>query len=91
MRKQRETGFKTAHLLTQNFATLASGILIGMSEGLGAKPAAAKRKARSVAGRKVTKAAKSATAKSGKRTAARTVKRPKTAKRAKTTAARKSK
>ena len=37
MRKQRETSFKTAHLLTQNFATLASGILIGMSEGLGGK------------------------------------------------------
>jgi hypothetical protein len=35
MRAQRETSFKTAHLLTQNFATLASGVLIGMSEGLG--------------------------------------------------------
>ena len=90
MREQRETGFKTAHLLTQNFAILASGVLIGMSEGLGAKPAAARRKAKSVTGRKITKAAKSATAKSGKRTTAKTAKRPKTLKRAKTTAARKS-
>jgi hypothetical protein len=38
MREQRALGFKTAHLLTQNFAILASGILIGMSEGLGRKP-----------------------------------------------------
>jgi hypothetical protein len=37
LRKQRETGFKAAHLLTQNFATLASGILIGMSEALEAR------------------------------------------------------
>jgi hypothetical protein len=39
LRKQRETGFKAAHLLAQNFATLASGILIGMSEALQAKGA----------------------------------------------------
>ena len=44
LRKQRETGFKTAHLLTQNFATLASGILIGMSEALQAKGAVSKRR-----------------------------------------------
>ncbi len=91
MREQRETGFKTAHLLTQNFATLASGILIGMSAGLGAKPAAARSKAKSATGRKITKAAKSVTTKAGKRTTAKTAKRVKTAKRAKTTAARKSK
>jgi ElaB/YqjD/DUF883 family membrane-anchored ribosome-binding protein len=91
MREQRETGFKTAHLLTQNFATLASGVLIGMSEGLGAKPAAAKRTVKSATSRKTTKVAKRATAKSAKRTTAKTAKRPKTAKRAKTTAARKSK
>ena len=90
MRKQRETGFKTAHLLTQNFAILASGILIGMSEGLGAKPAAARRTAKSATSRKTTKAAKSATARSGTRATAKTAKRPKTAKRAKTSAARKS-
>jgi ElaB/YqjD/DUF883 family membrane-anchored ribosome-binding protein len=90
MREQRALGFKTAHLLTQNFAILASGILIGMSEGLGGKPAAARRKAKSVTGRKSTKAAKSATAKSGKRTTAKTAKRPRTAKRTKTTTARKS-
>ena len=46
MRAQRETGFKTAHLLTQNFATLASGILIGMSEGLGATHDASKQRRR---------------------------------------------
>ena len=90
MREQRETGFKTAHLLTQNFAILASGILIGMSEGLGAKTAAARRKAKSVTGRKMTKAAKSAAAKPGKRTAAETAKRPKAAKRATKKAVRKS-
>jgi len=52
MREQRETGFKTAHLLTQNFAILASGILIGMSEGLGARPAAATRRAKPVAAKR---------------------------------------
>ena len=90
MREQRETGFKTAHLLTQNFAILASGILIGMSEGLGAKPAAAKRKTKSATGRKVTKTTKRATAKSAKRATPTTAKRSKTAKHAKKTAARKS-
>ena len=44
VRKQRETGFKAAHLLTQNIATLASGILIGMSEALQAKGAVSKRR-----------------------------------------------
>jgi hypothetical protein len=32
MRSGREAGFKAAHVLAQNFATLASGILIGMTE-----------------------------------------------------------
>jgi ElaB/YqjD/DUF883 family membrane-anchored ribosome-binding protein len=90
MREQRETGLKTAHLLTQNFAILASGILIGMSEGLGAKPAAAKRKTKSATGRKITKTAKRATAKSAKRATPTTAKRSKTAKHAKKTIARKS-
>jgi hypothetical protein len=96
MREQRETGFKTAHLLTQNFSILASGVLIGMSEGLGAKAAAAKRKAKPATGRKITKAARSATATSGKRTTVKhaetgkTAKRAKTAKAAKTSAERKS-
>jgi ElaB/YqjD/DUF883 family membrane-anchored ribosome-binding protein len=98
MRTQRETGFKTAHLLTQNFAILASGVLIGMSEGLGAKPAAARRKIKSATGRKTTKAAKSATVKSAKRATAKTAKRAmaktvtraKTVKRATKSAARKS-
>jgi len=88
MRQQRETGFKTAHLLTQNFATLASGILIGMSEGLGARRGVSKKAAK---GRKITKAAKRATGKSVRGATARTAKRPKTVKRAKTTAARRSK
>lgn len=81
IRIQRETSFKAAHLLTQNFATLASGILIGMSEGLGAKRAAATKKAKAA---KTTKATKRATGKTAK--AAKT----KGAKRAKATAKRKS-
>lgn len=87
VRAQRETGFKAAYLLTQNFAILASGILIGMSEGLGAKPAAAKRKTKSHAGRKGAKSAKRAP--TAKR-AASTPKRLGPAKRAKRTTARKS-
>jgi len=86
MRTQRETGFKTAHLLTQNFAILASGILIGMSEGLGGKPAATKRATKSATGRKAPKVAKRLTAKSAKRAPAKAAKRPaavKTAKRSK--------
>ena len=100
MRTQRETGFKTAHLLTQNFAILASGILIGMSEGLGGKPATAKRATKSVTARKTAKTVKRAATKSAKRAPAKTAKRPakrvakrpatKSAKRAKTTATRKS-
>jgi len=34
VRQSREATFKTAHQLSQNFATLASGVLIGLSEGL---------------------------------------------------------
>lgn len=34
VRQQREAGMKAAHMLSQNFAALASGVLIGMSEGL---------------------------------------------------------
>jgi ElaB/YqjD/DUF883 family membrane-anchored ribosome-binding protein len=34
VRQQREAGLKAAHLLSQNFATLASGVLIGLSEGM---------------------------------------------------------
>lgn len=91
MREQRETGFKAAHLLGQNFAILASGILIGMSEGLGAKAGPAKKKTKSATGRKTTKAAKHAPSKPAKRAAAKTTKRPKPAKRRKAAAARKSK
>ena len=48
MRQQREAGLKVAHMLTQNFATLASGVLMGLSEGLQQPepPASAKRKTR---------------------------------------------
>lgn len=88
MRAQRETGFKTAYLLTQNFAILASGILIGMSEGLGGESAGAKRKAKTTTGRRTTPA-KRAPAKSTKRAPAKTAKRPATAKRAGRTTARK--
>ncbi len=87
MRAQRETGFKTAHLLTQNFATLASGILIGMSEGMGAKHKAAKTPTKTV--RRSTKARKSPSVKSVKRPSAKTMRRP-AAKRGKTRTARKS-
>lgn len=38
MRAQRRAGLKTAHLLGQNFATLASGVLIGLTEALQKKP-----------------------------------------------------
>lgn len=33
-RESRRAGFKAAYMLTQNFATLASGVLIGLSEAL---------------------------------------------------------
>jgi ElaB/YqjD/DUF883 family membrane-anchored ribosome-binding protein len=33
-REWRTAGFKAAYLLTENFATLASGVLMGLSEGL---------------------------------------------------------
>jgi ElaB/YqjD/DUF883 family membrane-anchored ribosome-binding protein len=105
MRAQRATGFKTAHLLTQNFAILASGILIGMSEGLGAthpkprksttaprarKPApAVKRKAPPATARATAGSAKGKAAKTTARAKARTAKRP-AAKRARKQAGRSS-
>ena len=52
MRKQRETGFKVAHLLTQNFATLVSGVLMGMSEGLGAEGGAPRRRSKTSTARR---------------------------------------
>jgi len=72
MRAQRETGFKTAHLLAQNFATLASGILIGMSEGLGTQRRASKTSAKTA---KPRKTAKRPPAKSAKRRPAAATKR----------------
>jgi hypothetical protein len=91
LRKQRETGFRTAHLLTQNFATLASGILIGMSEALQAKGAVSKRRLslskprKSVAKRATTPvvSAKRRTTRRAKTSLPKTAKRASTAKRAK--------
>ena len=34
LRQNREVGLKAAHMLSQNIATLASGILIGLAEGM---------------------------------------------------------
>jgi hypothetical protein len=90
LRKQRETGFRTAHLLTQNFATLASGILIGMSEALQAKGAVSKRRPslskprKSVAKRATTPvvSAKRRTTRRAKTSLPKTAKRASTAKRA---------
>ena len=91
MREQRETGFKTAHLLTQNFAILVSGILIGMSEGLGARPAVAKRKTKSATRRKIATPAKRATVKTAKRAAPKSAKSTRTTKPVKKGTVRKSK
>lgn len=76
MRAQRETGFKAAHLLTQNFATLASGILIGMSDALEAR-AAAKRKPKKTKARKTIKRPTTRTAKGSKGKAIKVSKRRK--------------
>jgi hypothetical protein len=35
MRSSRESSLKIMHTLTQNYATLVSGVLIGLSEALG--------------------------------------------------------
>ncbi len=46
-RAQRDASFRAAHALAQNFATLASGVLIGMAEAMqqgGAKRTAAKKR-----------------------------------------------
>lgn len=90
LRAQRETGFKTAHLLTQNFATLASGILIGMSEGLGTKRHASTTGTKIGKSRKAMKAGKRPPAKSVKGATTKAAKRV-GAKRPGTTAARGSK
>ncbi len=89
MRAQRETGFKTAHLLTQNFATLASGILIGMSEGMGTRRKASTAASKTGKARRVTKARKSPRGKAVKRATPKTARRP-SAKRPKSKTARKS-
>jgi hypothetical protein len=39
MRVSRETSLKTIHALTQNYATLVSGVLMGLSEAFREKPA----------------------------------------------------
>jgi hypothetical protein len=46
-RAQRDAGFRAAHVLAQNFAALASGVLIGLSEAMqqgSAKSSAAKKR-----------------------------------------------
>jgi len=89
MREQRATSFKAAHLLTQNFATLASGILIGMSEGLGVKAAASKRKTKPAVGRKIPKSRKRAATKAPSGAKAKSATRPKPGKRTRKAVARK--
>jgi ElaB/YqjD/DUF883 family membrane-anchored ribosome-binding protein len=93
MRAQRETRFRTAHQLTQNFSTLASGILIGMSEGLEGKSASAKSRTRATTARMAAKSAKRIPAKSDKRAkvkppTSKTAKRSRSVKRARKTRAR---
>ena len=44
MRQQRAAGMKAAHMLTQNFGTLASGVLIGLSDGLHGQTSAPRRR-----------------------------------------------
>ena len=91
LREQRETGFKAAHVLAQNFATLASGILIGMSEALQVKGAASKQRTgrskprKSVANRATTPAlpAKRRTTGRAKKSTPKSVKGDGTAKRGK--------
>lgn len=89
MRAQRETSFKAAHLLTQNFATLASGVLIGMSEALGSKRSASRAAAKSAKARHVAKPAKRRTTRSTRSVSAKSPRRPGTL-RAKATTGRKS-
>lgn len=88
LRKQRETGFKAAHLLTQNFATLASGILIGMSEALQAKGAVSKRRTTVSKPRKVVAKRATPPALPAKRRATRRAKKSAPKKRAKARAPR---
>jgi hypothetical protein len=47
-RAQRDAGFRAAHAMAQNFATLASGVLIGLTEAMqqGAAKSAASKKRR---------------------------------------------
>lgn len=68
MRAQREAGFRAAHLLTQNFATLASGILIGMSDALEREAAASKRRTKAPKAPKTIKRAPATAAKTRKTT-----------------------
>jgi hypothetical protein len=52
VRKQREGAARVGHMLVQNYGTLASGILIGLSEGLrrnAPSPAATTTRSRKIA------------------------------------------
>jgi hypothetical protein len=62
MRQQREDSLGTAHRLSQNFGTLASGVLIGLTEGLsktGSAKSAPRRKRSTPTKRRARKTANS--------------------------------
>lgn len=80
IRAQRETGFKAAYMLTQNFSVLAGGILIGMSEALEGKSSSARSRKKATAAGKTAKSSKRISAKSGRRAPAKRA-APRTAKR----------
>jgi hypothetical protein len=42
MRQQRRSTLKATAIMTQSFGTLASGVLVGLAEGIKRTPAAAK-------------------------------------------------
>jgi hypothetical protein len=62
MRESRVAAAKTAHQMTQNFAILASGILIGLSEGLHGSPEPAGKPPQKPPEKKPARAAKAAPA-----------------------------
>ena len=83
MRAKRETGVRAAHLFAESFAVLASGILIGMSEGLGGRHAASRGKAKAPSARRpAATTARRAPASTGRAAAATGGRTAKVAKRA---------
>jgi hypothetical protein len=71
MREQRKESVRTAHRLSQNFGTLASGVLIGLTEGLSKTGSGATRRKRSAAPKGRAKKTTKSGAVSKKRTARR--------------------